>query len=96
MERATIRNDQYKLNYTHDVSTDDFIYSLYRYEDGEIPGLEGQNDSAEPTTDLWSMAIDRTDDDARNNLDALLDELMSNYKRNQTKDFGTPPPFPVP
>lgn len=95
-ERATIRNDEYKLNYSHDLATDSFTYSLYRYENQQIPGVEGEDDIPEPSSDLFNAAINRTDNEARDNLDALLDELLSDYKRNETESFGDPRPFPVP
>jgi len=96
-ERATIRNERYKLNYVpHPIDDTEPDYSLYRYEDGEIPGIEGVNDIPEATTNLYDDAINRIDNEARENLDALLDELLSNHKRNETEDFDDPRPFPVP
>jgi Sulfatase len=79
-QRATIRNNRYKLNYD---AANTPVYALYRYENGEIPGRE-DNGTA---TNLYDAAIAGTDQDARDNLDVLLAELMNNYRPNQSDSF---------
>ncbi|MGH8900530.1 MAG: sulfatase-like hydrolase/transferase [Egibacteraceae bacterium] len=70
VQRATIRNLDYKLNYEHPNQ-----WSLYAYREREVPGLE--NGSAE---DIYSSALADVQagvsNDAADNLNALLNELI--------------------
>jgi arylsulfatase A-like enzyme len=83
VQRATIRNLDYKLNYEHPNQ-----WSLYAYWGREVPGLE--NGSA---ADIFPTALADVQagvsNDAADNLNSLLDELIlsGNYAIN---DAGTP------
>jgi hypothetical protein len=83
-KRATIRNSGYKLNYDMENSPDD--YSLYQYVDGEIPGREDDD-----AVDIYDDAVAGGDPKALDNLNELLDELISNYKRDMDLNFPDPP-----
>lgn len=89
-KRATIRNSRYKLNYDAANAPDE--YALYRYEDGKIPGREDRN-NAEAADNIYADATSGTDQDALANLNALLDELITHYRRNETESFPDPRPF---
>lgn len=90
---ATIRNLDYKLNYL------DPNYSLYKYDGNQIPGIEDNpddptddpDDPADLATNLFDVAISGEDTKANQNLHELLNELISNYRIDQTAA-----PFPDP
>lgn len=86
-KRATIRNSQYKLNYDAQGSEAP-VYALYRYVNGEIPGREDDGTAI----NLYDVAVSGADQDARDNLHALLDELIEHYQPTPTESFG-PRPF---
>lgn len=88
--RATIRNDDYKLNY-NEVNDPDF-YELYAYSGGEVPGLENGSAADIFATTLADVQAG-VSNDAADNLNALLDELIlsGNYA---TDDTGTQFPDP--
>jgi hypothetical protein len=86
-QRATIRNLTYKLNYDAGASPE---YSLYRYIDGEIPGIEVPAEVVDPATDIFAEALNGLDVEAGENLGALLDELIANYQPNLTATFPDP------
>jgi len=82
--RATIRNDKYKLNCIKPNFSQQSQWSLYKYDsDGKIPGREDEDTA----TNLFDDALDGTDTEAQENLNELLDELLSNYQLNETIQF---------
>jgi len=81
--RATIRNAAYKLNYDDGATPE---YALYKYVNGEIPNREDLGTA----TDVFSDALNGTDLDAQANLNLLLDELIANYRRDETNGFPDP------
>jgi hypothetical protein len=81
--RATIRNAAYKLNYDDGATPE---YALYKYVNGEIPNREDLGTA----TDLFSDALNGIDLDAQANLNVLLDELIANYRRDETNGFPDP------
>jgi hypothetical protein len=81
--RATIRNTAYKLDYDDGAVPE---YALYKYVNGEIPNREDDGTA----TDLFSAALNGTDVDAQANLNVLLDELIANYRRDETNGFPDP------
>jgi len=90
---ATIRNHKYKLNFDLSRSPQ---YSLYRYEEGEIPGIEGLpkgvNGGRQRAEDLYMDAILERDPVAAKHLALLHSELQRSYKRDQAKEF---PDLPI-
>ena len=61
-------------------------YSLYRYVNGGVP------DPEDDTNDLFDDAINGVDLDAQTNLNALLDELIAHYQRDEDRKFPDPRP----
>ncbi len=90
IERATIRNNDYKLNFDRDPNTGDYSYALYRFEEGVIPGREDDGSA----TDIYDDALNGIDVEAQDNLNQLLDELINNYQANNNTDESSPFPDP--
>ncbi len=84
IKRATIRNHDYKLNYQAAKTPN---YQLFKYVQGEVPGLE--NDGA---TDIYDDALNGENSDAQENLNALLNELIEKYRADATTTFPDPRP----
>jgi hypothetical protein len=88
--RATIRDGSYKLNYNYKVlDGPPGRYTLYQYTDGKIPGRE-DGTGVNPAIDLYNDAKSGANPEARDHLNALLEELINNYRRNETEAFPRP------
>jgi hypothetical protein len=85
--RAAIRNARYKLNYDSNPSRPE--YALFEYTGLAVPGSEDDGTAV----DLYNDAVTGVNQDALDNLNLLLDELLAHYQRDETDPFPDPRPF---
>jgi arylsulfatase A-like enzyme len=81
---ATIRTTGYKLNYNDSAQK----WALYQYSGSEIPGREDGEDPA--AVDIFTDAIKLVKIGAGVNLNGLLNNLIANYKLDETQAFPDP------